>query len=137
MNNLNSVLIEGRLVRDAQFRTTPKGTSLCTFSLASNRFYKQDSGMEREVSYFDIETWGKLADNCKTLGTKGRAVRVVGRLKQSRWTGADGKLATRVLIVAEHIEFRPDFKDSAGETEVAAMAEQPVMTDEKEEDVVF
>jgi single-strand DNA-binding protein len=44
MNNLNSILIEGNLVRDPLLRSTPKGTQVCTFTLASNRFFKQDSG---------------------------------------------------------------------------------------------
>ena len=111
MNNLNSILIEGNLVRDPMFRSTAKGTSLCTFSLASNRFYKQDSQLEKEVSFFNVEAWSKLAENCHNLGYKGRGVRVVGRLKQDRWTGSDGKPQSKVCIVAEHVEFRPDFKN--------------------------
>jgi single-strand DNA-binding protein len=59
MNNLNSILIEGNLVRDPLFRSTPKGTPVCTFTLASNRFFKQDSGLEKEVGFFDVETWVK------------------------------------------------------------------------------
>jgi single-strand DNA-binding protein len=110
MNNLNSILIEGILVRDPLLRTTAKGTSLCTFSLASNRFFKQDSKLEREVGFFDVETWAKLAEHCYNLGRKGRGVRVVGRLKQDRWTGQDGKAHSRVSIVAEHVEFKPDIK---------------------------
>jgi single-strand DNA-binding protein len=110
MNNLNSILIEGILVRDPLLRTTAKGTSLCTFSLASNRFFKQDSGLEKEVGFFDVETWSKLAEQCYNLGHKGRGVRVVGRLKQDRWTGQDGKNHSRVFIVAEHLEFKPEFK---------------------------
>jgi single-strand DNA-binding protein len=110
MNNLNSILIEGNLVRDPLLRTTPKGTPICTFCLASNRYYKQDSGMEREVGFFDVETWARLAENCYTLGHKGRGVRVVGRLKQERWNGQDGKPRSRVTIVAEHVEFRPEIK---------------------------
>jgi single-strand DNA-binding protein len=109
MNNLNSILIEGNLVKDPQFRSTPKGTSVCTFSLASNRFFKQDSGMEKEVSYFEVETWGKLADQVHNQGRKGRGIRAVGRLKQERWTGNDGKVQSRIVIVAEHVEFRPEF----------------------------
>jgi single-strand DNA-binding protein len=110
MNNLNSILIEGNLVRDPLFRSTPKGTPLCTFTLASNRFFKQDSGMEREVSYLDVEAWHKLAEHCYNLGHKGRGVRVVGHLKQDRWMGSDGRNHSRVTIVAEHVEFRSEFK---------------------------
>jgi single-strand DNA-binding protein len=109
-SNLNSILIEGNLVRDPRLNATPKGTPVCTFSLASNRFFRQDAGLEKEVSFFDVETWSKLAQNCYNLGHKGRGVRVVGRLKQARWTGEDGKPRSRITIVAEHVEFRPDFK---------------------------
>jgi single-strand DNA-binding protein len=120
MNNLNSILIEGNLVRDPLYRSTPKGTPLCTFSLASNRFYKQDSGLEKEVSFFEVETWSRLAEACKEHGRKGRGVRVVGRLKQDRWNSNDGKQHSKITIVAEHVEFRPDFKQENGEaTDVA------------------
>ncbi|MDR2434201.1 MAG: single-stranded DNA-binding protein [Treponema sp.] len=115
MNNLNSILIEGNLVRDPLLRSTPKGTPVCTFTLASNRFFKQDSGFEKEVSYFDIETWAKLAEACNNKGHKGRGVRVVGRLKQDRWDGSDGKVHSKVTIVAEHVEFRPEFKKDTDE----------------------
>jgi single-strand DNA-binding protein len=110
MNNLNSILIEGNLVRDPSYKETAKGTPLCTFSIASNRFFKQDSGLEKEVSYFDVETWAKLAEQCYNLGRKGRGVRVVGRLRQDRWTDSGGKARSRVSIVAEHVEFRPEFR---------------------------
>ena len=122
MNNLNSILIEGTLVRDPEFRNTAKGTPVCNFSLASNRFYRQDDGMEKEVSFFDVETWAKLAEACGSLGKKGRGVRVVGRLKQERWNGTDGKTHSKIIIVAEHVEFRPEFKKEKGcEREEAAM----------------
>jgi single-strand DNA-binding protein len=110
VNNLNSILVEGNLVRDPIFKTTAKGTAVCNFSIASNRFYKGDDGLEKEVSYFDVETWAKLAENCNNLGHKGRGARVVGRLKQSRWNDEEGTPKSRIVIVAEHVEFRPDFK---------------------------
>jgi single-strand DNA-binding protein len=110
MNNLNSILIEGNLVRDPLFRSTAKGTSICTFSMASNRFFKQDSGMEKEVSYFEVEAWAKLAEHCSTQGHKGRGVRVVGRLKQERWQDREGKTQSKIVIVADHVDFRPEIK---------------------------
>jgi single-strand DNA-binding protein len=113
MNNLNSILIEGNLVRDPMLRSTPKGTQVCNMCLASNRYYKQDTGFEKEVSFFDIETWSKLAEACYAKGKKGRGVRVVGRLKQNRWSDPEGKSHSKVSIVAEHVEFRPEFKKGA------------------------
>ena len=133
MNNLNSVLLEGNMVRDPLVRTTQKGTSVCNFTIASNRFYKQDSNLEKEVGFFDVEAWGKLADACCVQGLKGRGVRVVGRLKQDRWTGNDGKNHAKVAIVAEHVEYRSDFR-KAGESasDAGALADEAAPDGEME-----
>lgn len=75
--------------------------------MASDRFYRQNDVSEKEVSYFDVEAWAKLGIACSQNLSKGRGVRVVGRLKQDRWTDGDGKTRSRVMIVAEHVEFKP------------------------------
>jgi single-strand DNA-binding protein len=130
LNNLNSVLIEGNLVRDPELKYTPKGAAVCSFALASNRYFKQDEETQKEVSYFDITTWSRLAEVCGEYLKKGRGVRVVGRLKQDRWTGPEGQARSKIEIVAEHVEFKPqmkkdgDGKDGDGSTEDGAAAEQ-------------
>ena len=111
MNALNSILIEGNVVRDPTLKETPRGTMVCNFSIASNRFYRQDDETEQETSFFEVETWAKLAEACGKGCYKGRGVRVVGRLKQDRWTGTDGKNYSKIKVVAEHVEFKPQFKD--------------------------
>ena len=126
MNNLNSVLVEGNMTRDPQTRSTVNGTTVCTFPIASNRFYKKDGGLEKEVSFFDVECWSKLAESCGNLGRKGRGVRVVGRLKQERWNGSDGKQHSRVVLVAEHIEFRSDPKKQEEEETVTKKAAETI-----------
>jgi single-strand DNA-binding protein len=128
MNNLNSNLIEGNLVKDPLLRTTPKGTPVCTFCLASNRYYKQDSGYEKEVSFFNVQTWSKLAEICNNLGHKGRGVRVVGRLKEDRWNGSDGKAHSKLTIVAEHVEFRPIIKREEEKTAIT-LADNAALAD--------
>ena len=135
MNNLNSILIEGNLVRDPLYRATPKGTPLCTFSLASNRYYKQDSQLEKEVSFFDVETWSKLAENCYNMGHKGRGVRVVGRLKQDRWKGTDGKPHSKISIIAEHVEFRPEFKKDSEKTPMEMAEDAETLAELENEDL--
>jgi single-strand DNA-binding protein len=110
MNNLNSILIEGNLVKDPELSYTSKGTAVCKFSVACNRSYKQDDEFQKEVSFFDVSTWTRLAEVCGEYLKKGRGVRVVGRLKQDRWTDPDGKPHSRVEIVAEHVEFKPQIK---------------------------
>ena len=129
MNNLNSILIEGNLVRDPLLRSTPKGTQLCTFTLASNRFFKQDTGLEKEVGFYDVESWSKLAENCYNLGHKGRGVRVTGRLKQNRWNDAEGKAKSKISIVAEHVEFKPEFKTDGASAPPSIVSENAVPFD--------
>jgi len=131
MNNLNSILIEGNLVMDSLTRQTPRGSTVCNFTIASSRFYKGQGGMEKEVCFFDIESWGKLAESCTGLGHKGRGVRVVGRLRQDRWMGADGKPHARIVIVADHVEFRPEFKKE--EPEILSEDYEAEIPPEKEE----
>ena len=106
MNSLNSILVEGNLTRDPVLATTPKGTAVCNFSVASNRFYRSDDELQKEVSFFDVEVWSRLAERCAEELAKGRGVRVVGRLKQDRWQDKEEKPRSRVKIVAEHVEFR-------------------------------
>ena len=126
MNNLNSILIEGNIVRDPMIRQTPRGGSICDFPIATSRFFKDEGGLEKEVSFFGIESCGKLAEKCYNTGKKGRGVRVVGRLKQDHWTDANSKTHTRVVIVAEHVEFRPEFKKQQQEETLAMDIETEV-----------
>lgn len=109
MNSINSLVIEGNAVNKAVLKETARGTKLCSFSIASERFYKNGDGMEKEVSYFDVETWGNLAETCANID-KGIGLRIVGRLKQNRWTGSDGKQYSKIIVVAEHVEFKPVYK---------------------------
>ena len=121
LNNLNSIIVEGNLVRDPQLKTIPNGHQVCTFAVASNRFYRQNDETEKEVSFFEVETWSRLAETCGEMLKKGRGVRVVGRLKQDRWEDAAGKTQTKIKIVAEHVEFKPVFKkDDTGSAEPAS-----------------
>lgn len=106
MDNLNSVMIEGNIVRDPSLKSMPNGTPVCTFSLAFNRYFKKESGKEPEVSFFDVETWADVANNCYNQGHKGQGVRIMGRLKQNRWSDSEGKNHSRVYIVAEKVEFK-------------------------------
>jgi single-strand DNA-binding protein len=135
MNNLNSILLEGNLVADPDLRYTPKGAAVCSFCVACNRFYKQDDELQKEVSYFDVTTWNRQAEVCNEYLTKGRGVRVVGRLKQDRWEDAEGKTRSKVHIVAEHVEFKPKFKNDSAEP--AEGQEGSGDTEESEEGVDF
>ena len=106
MNQLNSLIIEGNIVRTPEIKDTVNKSKLATFSIAVNRYYKKSDGtFEQEVSYFDVEAWGNLVESVGKNAAKGCGCRVVGRLKQDRWKDGNGKSFSKVSIVAEHIEF--------------------------------
>ena len=123
MNTINSIIIEGNLVRDPVLKKTPNGTPVCVFSLATNRNFVRDDEKVVETSFFDVETWADTALQCSTNGTKGRAVRVVGRLKQDRWKGTDGKSYSRVKVIADNVAFKPVFTKKPGSASEKNMAE--------------
>ncbi len=129
MNSLNSILLEGNLTRDPDGKATPKGVPVCTFTIASNRFYNPGDGVQKETSFFDVETWSGLAERCSIELKKGRGVRVVGRLKQERWQDPEGKGRVKVKVVAEHVEFKPIFARKE--------QEQAIEDDENEASVVL
>jgi single stranded DNA-binding protein len=112
----NATLIEGDLVRDPELSCTTKGTAVCKFSVACNRSYKQGDGFQKEVAYFDISCWTRLAEVCGEYLKKGRGVRVVGRLKQDGWTDADGQGQEE----AELVEAANPFCTRIGSTFAAA-----------------
>ena len=121
MNNLNSILLEGNLSREPELRYTPKGTPACTLIVASSRSFKIDGERVEEVSFIETLTVGKLATVCAEHLHQGRGIRAVGRIKQERWEDPDGNARSKVLIVAEHVEF-PPLRTPQREREMAAAA---------------
>jgi single-strand DNA-binding protein len=97
-------MLEGHLKADPHFN---KG--VCSFTLRSVRHFKQNNTLKQETAYFDINVEGKQAEACKEHLKEGKGIRIIGRLKQQRWKDAANKLHSRVYIVAEHVEFNPNF----------------------------
>ena len=109
MNHLNSIILEGNLTKDGELKNT--SFSVCSLSLAVNRSNKNKNGeWVDEVSFFDVECFGKMAEVAEKAAVKGRGIRIVGRLKQDRWADENGKTFSKVKIIAEHIEFKPMLK---------------------------
>ena len=106
MNQLNSIILEGNVVKKAVLSKPTAGFVVCKFPLAVNRKTKSPDGEQHEeVSYFDIETYGEMAEKCSKYCDKGQGIRVVGRLKQSRWKENDVS-KSKIYVVAEHVEYK-------------------------------
>jgi len=107
MANLNKVMLIGNLTRDPELRVTPKGTAICQFSLAVNRKFRDEAGADREeVTYVDIEAWGKSGENIAKYCTKGRPLFVEGRLRLDQWEDKNTKeKRSRMKVVLENFQF--------------------------------
>ena len=127
MANLNKVMLIGNLTRDPELRVTPKGTAICTFSLAVNRKFKDESGGEREeVTYVDIEAWGKSGENISKYCTKGRPLFVEGRLRLDQWEDKTTKeKRSRMKVVCENFQFLGTGRAEGGAPGGGEGGEQP------------
>jgi len=95
----------GNLTRDPELRTTPNGASVCSFSLALNRSYKNAEGNWTEATdYIDIVAWGPLGERVAQYLSKGRPALVSGRLQSRSWE-QDGLKRNKVEVVANDVTF--------------------------------
>jgi single-strand DNA-binding protein len=102
---LNKVMLIGNLTRDPESRTTAGGTSICTFGVATNRYWTNQQSGERqeEVEFHNVVAFGKLGEICVQYLGRGRKVYVEGRLKTREWEGQDGVKRNRTEVVAENM----------------------------------
>ena len=107
MASYNKVLLLGNLTRDPELRVTPKGTPTCQFGLAVNRQFKGDDGtMREEITFVDLEAWGKQAETIAKYLTKGRPIFIEGRLKFDQWDDkATGQKRSKLKVVVESFQF--------------------------------
>lgn len=113
---LNAVVIQGRLGRDPERKTTNTGKSYATFSLACQR----DAKGGDEVDWFNVVAWEHSADFVCQWFHKGDMALVRGRLQTGRYTGRDGVEKKTTDIIADHVYFSSSRKDAEAETEAAA-----------------
>lgn len=137
--SLNKVLLIGNLTRDPEMRYTPSGAAVCTFGIATNRYYVASDGQKKEETEFvKIVAWNKLAELCSQLLAKGRKVYVEGRLQTRSWETPDGqsKQTTEVVIDDMRIlDSKRDFEGSHDEdSQLVAQVEKPVGGEDKQEE---
>ena len=102
--DLNKVMLIGRMTKNPEVRSTTAGQSVTSFSIATNRSYKDASGVKQEKGEFhNIVAWGKLAEICGQYLTKGRRTYIEGRLQTRDWVGQDGVRRYSTEIVAENM----------------------------------
>jgi single-strand DNA-binding protein len=106
MPSLNKVMLMGNLTRDPELKYTPKGTAVAELSLAVNRTYSTDTGEKREeVTFVDVELWGRSAEIANEYLKKGRPVFIEGRLRLDQWDDkTTGQKRSRMRVVGESMQ---------------------------------
>ena len=108
---MNKIILMGRLTRDPELRTTPNGVSVCSFSIAVNRRYKNAEG-NYDADFINCVAWRQTGEFVSRYFTKGRMIAVVGSL-QTRTYEKDGQkhYAAEVQVDEAH------FTESKGSAE--------------------
>ena len=117
---LNKVMIIGHLGRDPEMRYTPSGRPVTTFRVATTRSWNTPSGERRTATeWFNVVTWGSLAEICKQYLNKGQQVYIEGRLQTRHWHDAEGNKHTTTEIVAKEMVMlgeRREWNEKQGQT---------------------
>jgi single-strand DNA-binding protein len=127
-----SLTIVGNLGGDPKAQTTAKGQHVTNFSVAVNRYWKNDAGeRQEELTWFRVSAWGKLGESCAKYLSKGRQVLVVGRLSVDKkgdnpggprvWVDSNGTPRASFEVHAAEVKFL----GSAGSNGTAAEGEPP------------
>lgn len=149
MNDINKVLVIGRMTRDIgerDFGYITTGTARLNISIAVNESRKGQNGWTDYPNYFDVTIWGKTAENLKPYLTKGKQVAIEGHLQQQRWE-SNGQRNSKVVIIADNVELgggregngqsAPAPQQSAPQQTSAPEYSQPTLGDEFPEDIPF
>lgn len=103
---LNKAFIIGNLTRDPELKSLPSGMKVTSFSVATNRVWKDKDGKRQEgTDYHNIVVFGRQAETVAQYLKKGSQALVEGRIQTRSWDGQDGKKNYRTEIVADRVQF--------------------------------
>lgn len=112
---LNKAFIIGNLTRDPELKALPSGMSVTSFSIATNRVWKDAKGARQEsADYHNVVVFGRQAETAAQYLKKGSSVYVEGRMQTRSWDGQDGKKQYRTEVVADRVQFGDRRTDGAG-----------------------
>ncbi len=117
MANFNKVILAGNLTRDPELRYTPKGTAIARIGIAINRTWKNETGeTKEEVTFVDVDAWGRQAEVIAQYLKKGRPILMEGRLKHDQWEDKNThQKQSKLRVVLENFQFMDSGRsDAAG-----------------------
>jgi len=124
MASFNKVILAGNLTRDPELRYTPKGTAIVRLGIACNRKWKSETGeMKEEVTFVDVDAFGKTAETIGQYLKKGRPILIEGRLRYDTWEDKQsGQKKSKLGVVLETFQF---LDSGGGRGEGAPAASRP------------
>jgi single-strand DNA-binding protein len=127
MASFNKVILVGNLTRDPELRYTPKGTAVAKLGLAVNRNWTSESGEKKEeVTFVDVDVFGRTAENVGQYMRKGRPILIEGRLKLDQWEDKQsGQKKSKLGVVAETVQFLGSPGGGEGGAPAAPRAARP------------
>jgi single-strand DNA-binding protein len=153
MASFNKVILVGNLTRDPELRYTPKGTAIAKIGMAVNRVWTSETGEKKEeVTFVDVDVFGRTAENVAQYLRKGSPLLVEGRLRLDTWEDKQtNQKRSKLGVVAELIQFLgsprtpgeaasapgPAKPAAAAAAPAAAPAPEPEIAPAEEDDVPF
>lgn len=118
--SVNKVILIGRLGKDPEMRFTPNGRAVTNFTMATNENWTDQSGEKQErTEWHRIVTWGKLAENCAKLLSKGKQVYIEGRIQTRAWDDRDGNKRYTTEVVANAMQILSPGDNARGYSDTA------------------
>ena len=104
---LNKVFIIGNLTRDPEIKAIPSGMKVCSFSVATNRVWKDKNGARQEAAdYHNIVVFGRQAETVAQYMKKGSQVMIEGRMQTRSWDdAATNSKKYRTEVIADRVQF--------------------------------
>jgi len=123
---LNKAMVIGNLTRDPEIKALPSGVRVASFSVATNRVWKDKNGVKQEnVDYHNVVVFGRQAEIVGQYMKKGSSILVEGRMQTRSWDDASGVKKYRTEIVVDRMQFGPkrDGGSAGGYSDHAPAAE--------------
>lgn len=109
---LNHITIHGRLTQDVELKKTQSGVSVCNFTVAVDRSYK--NGEEKQADFFTVVCWRGLADMVSKYFAKGKEILVSGEMQSRKWQDNEGNNRISWEIMANGVDFCGSKSDNQG-----------------------
>lgn len=113
---LNKVMAIGNLGKEPTIAFTTSGNKLAKFSIAATKRYRTSNGETKETTtWIPCQCWGKMADVCENLITKGTQVYIEGSFETSSYTTQSGEKKYSTYVNVSSLQVLSGFKSSGGQ----------------------